>query len=467
MGKASKALQDTLQAYGISQSLLASTLSVDRPIVFRWYHGHTDPTSETLVKIVEALRQLEPASVDMFVSHLLGSAPSPHQVNIPASLNESLPESNCVNVSALSGLFFNTTNSYKYLFFLAILEILKRRNFENFSPITFREIVIEMLANAWYPYTFFQLSFGTQDKISQKLSLLKKRINIPLSGSNKNRTAEVRRAISNEDITDIVVSLRRYVPFLLLVPFCSAELKQKKDIDKKRSVETLIPRIVYEEFQQLKPLYKFNSSSYKDSNSIIFHPDWINYLERNYSIVFSWASWEWLQYMQRRNPSTPALANKLFAPVNRSSLSKQLHYWKEILLSGEHIECIYSGQKIELNKFSLDHYLPWSFVAHDQLWNLIPATPEANSSKSNNLPSKKYFLKFIEVQYLGLTHVHSSLSQQRWAKTVEPFVSDLGLNSTDDLLDLEKLINAYSNTISPLLSLAQNQGFSADWQFSS
>jgi hypothetical protein len=28
--------------------------------------------------------------------------------------------------------------------------------------------------------------------------------------------------------------------------------------------------------------------------------------------VRGWAAWEWLTYMQKRNPSTPAIASKLF-----------------------------------------------------------------------------------------------------------------------------------------------------------
>lgn len=64
-----------------------------------------------------------------------------------------LPTSEDVDVSALSRLFADTTNSYKFVFFISILDILKRRSFDVSQPITFQELVVEMLANAWYPHT--------------------------------------------------------------------------------------------------------------------------------------------------------------------------------------------------------------------------------------------------------------------------------------------------------------------------
>ncbi|MDY6901110.1 MAG: hypothetical protein SWZ49_23970, partial [Cyanobacteriota bacterium] len=62
-----------------------------------------------------------------------------------------LPNDDSLNISALSRLFESTTNSYKYLYFLSLLDILKRENFDIVSPISFQDIIVEMLANAWYP----------------------------------------------------------------------------------------------------------------------------------------------------------------------------------------------------------------------------------------------------------------------------------------------------------------------------
>ena len=55
------------------------------------------------------------------------------------------------------------------------------------------------------------------------------------------------------------------------------------------------------------------------------------------------------------------------------------------------------------------------------------------------------------------------MSQNIWDETVEVYINDLRIQNQDDLLDLEKLRNAYSNAIPPLISLATNQGFKL-WQ---
>jgi hypothetical protein len=180
--------------------------------------------------------------------------------------------------------------------------------------------------------------------------------------------------------------------------------------------------------------------------------------------VRGWASWEFLKYMQQKNPNIPNVVSKLFMPQKRDSLSSQTQYWKTILTHQE-INCIYSTVKLNQDNISLDHYLPWSFVAHDLQWNLIPTTKSVNSSKSNNLPSDQYFIDFIKLQHLGLTISKQYLIENRWRKYTESFISDLKISNTDDLLKLEILTNAYEITFKPLISLATNQGFSVNWLY--
>jgi hypothetical protein len=57
------------------------------------------------------------------------------------------------------------------------------------------------------------------------------------------------------------------------------------------------------------------------------------------------------------------------------------------------------------------------------------------------------------------------MKKSTWEKYVEPYTSDLKL-SPEDLLDLDRLQNAYELTIIPLMNLAKNQGFSTEWSLS-
>ncbi|NJK63942.1 MAG: hypothetical protein HC921_15785 [Synechococcaceae cyanobacterium SM2_3_1] len=173
--------------------------------------------------------------------------------------------------------------------------------------------------------------------------------------------------------------------------------------------------------------------------------------------------WEFLQYMQRRNPSVPAVASKIFPPLERESMSEQTKFWKLVIAQSDNLHCIYSDQIIQ-EDFSLDHYLPWTFVAHNQPWNLIPIPKSVNSSKSNKLPSDVYFDKLIKIQHIGITIADKHSSVSKWA---EPYILDLGFSSKDELLVFENLSRQYNLKVKPLVALAISQGFEGNWIYQS
>jgi len=72
MGRASHALKQVLDTYGISQNQLAGAMGVERGSVSRWYHDKRDPTAETVVEIVKALKSLNFQASQEFVDLYLG-----------------------------------------------------------------------------------------------------------------------------------------------------------------------------------------------------------------------------------------------------------------------------------------------------------------------------------------------------------------------------------------------------------
>jgi len=72
MGKAGHVLKRILEKYDITQYSLAAALGVERTNVYRWVHEQRDPTSETVVDIVKALRSLNPHAAEEFVQQYLG-----------------------------------------------------------------------------------------------------------------------------------------------------------------------------------------------------------------------------------------------------------------------------------------------------------------------------------------------------------------------------------------------------------
>lgn len=75
-----------------------------------------------------------------------------------------LPQSNNLPIEYLAASFDNVTNSYKFYWFLAILEHIR----ENQSPtIIVNNLLARMVAGVWYPTNYFRLSFGKQDRLGQ------------------------------------------------------------------------------------------------------------------------------------------------------------------------------------------------------------------------------------------------------------------------------------------------------------
>lgn len=72
MGRASQALKQVLEAYGISQNRLAVALEIDRSAVFKWIHGQREPTSDTIVEITKALKAMNAEAAKEFVRLYLG-----------------------------------------------------------------------------------------------------------------------------------------------------------------------------------------------------------------------------------------------------------------------------------------------------------------------------------------------------------------------------------------------------------
>ena len=66
MGKAGHALKQVLEEYGISQYSLSVEMDVERNNVHRWVNEKRDPTAETVIEIIQALKKLNPEASKAF-----------------------------------------------------------------------------------------------------------------------------------------------------------------------------------------------------------------------------------------------------------------------------------------------------------------------------------------------------------------------------------------------------------------
>lgn len=223
--------------------------------------------------------------------------------------DQTLPPAPDLNIDAFSALFRHTTNSYKCVFFLALLTLLKRHHFASGRFYTYTEITVEMLVIAWFPHRFFGLSFGTQDTTTQKIDALELRFSTSIDRFAQDRPA-LREALHAADLKD-AERLMDFVPYRLLIPFLETQL-QFVDKGAWMVFERAMPAITNAHFERARPLYRFDSDDYRECASIRWHPDWAAYLERHFPTIEAWAQNHWLEYMQRRNPDALILHETLF-----------------------------------------------------------------------------------------------------------------------------------------------------------
>jgi hypothetical protein len=337
-----------------------------------------------------------------------------------------LPHDLKVSVSKLSSVFNSTVASYKYYWFLAIIEAIEDGN----DHIKKRELFARMLANAWYTVNYFQVSFGKQDKIQEAIEFLKVHENIDV---NEKKNVIVKHLI-NSTSKETLKQLQHFdseVPQRFLSPWIGSDGKKKELYTKSQHAMNYPPYALY-------------------NDSILIQPDWLDYFKRNSGMLKDFCYWNLTLFLQSRNPNVPDIPNKLQRPENRGSLSKhKLDFWDIVIKELGHVDCIYTGKELFKGTYAVEHFIPFQFVAHDLMWNLIPADPSFNSTKGARLPQMdRYFDDFYKLQKEAVHIVTTLEPKNRFLEEYLTVFPDLNLNK-----------DKYSDCIQPMLTIASNNGF--------
>lgn len=295
-----------------------------------------------------------------------------------------LPYSDQLNIAALSRLFDNKSECYKLFWFQAILgEVCAGK-----SDILYEDLIDEMIADAWYMVTEYHLNLGPRDTLEKAVGHIY-------------QTTGMLPSIKKQDILNwlkrcedpVVIKYKRdltlNVPYRLQAPFFEGFRTDTWNCGTKE--------LAFRINQQKRLMYYFDAITGLQT-IIQIDPDWAVYMKENQEILRGWIQYNMILYLQRRNPSVPGISDKLYPPQERK-LEKVKKYWK-LLSELESFHEIYGGTEITKNNISIDHFVPWSYVAHDEFWNLHPTTRSINSSKSNNLPDwEHYFPLLADLEY--------------------------------------------------------------------
>lgn len=354
-----------------------------------------------------------------------------------------IPQSNILTTGRLGKVFANTVATYKFFWFVSILQIhAKTGNLR----ISVWDIVIRMVANAWYPIHYFRLSFGKSDSLFDIVMKLQQITQIPIDANAETVVGGITDRLDDKQVKGLLNILTLNVPYRFLSPWI--QYKYDKDV---------VIRSQQLENNCLYALYKNGDDFYIDMN-----PAWDSYLHNHYNILMDYAYWNLTQFLQARNPNVPAIPNKLIRPDVRNSLAKQHDYWDMVMELGGPIHCIYTNKLLHPKDYDLDHFIPWSFVTHDLLWNLIPSDGSINSSKNNKLPELDLYLpKLAAIQQHAL---QTAINVDKPPKVLEDYIS-LGY-TVRELADMssEQFREVYNKTFNPISQIATNMGFET-WKY--
>ena len=294
-----------------------------------------------------------------------------------------IPESSKLNTSALARLFDNKSESYKLFWFKAILHEVAKGN----RTIYFKDLIDRMIVDAWYMVSEYKLNLGPSDTLEKTVLYISEKERF-LPTEKEEILINYLQSTEDKKIKEFVRTLSLNVPYRLQAPLMNTPAAKvwykTSEITKYINAQ---PGIIY----------MINRDSYHNS-SIAINDDWMDYLISNLGILIGWTDYNLILYLQRRNPTVPGIANKIYPPQERK-LNQVTGYWK-YMIHTKPVYDIYTDSILTTKDLSIDHFVPWSYIASDELWNLTPTSKSINSSKSNNLPNwDKYFSRLARLEY--------------------------------------------------------------------
>lgn len=352
----------------------------------------------------------------------------------------------------LSEIFDDVKNSYKFLFFLSLLELLNESNYRK-HELNSKELAGKILALAWYPCQYYKLSLGKQDKLKDYL------VELEINPGNKIKTtAELAREIEALITYELQQKLFKYVTFRLIRPFAkNGSLKSIADYKVNRKIITSVDQLD-------NPIYSIIEKSDKNRNellSVCVSPEWIKYFQQNYTFLKAWTLFKFGHYIQKNNPNSFAVIEKISPTFKRVSLSQQRKFWK-VVLTKELIRCPYSQEILSPEHFDLDHFLPRRYIAHDQFWNLIPTNPSHNREKNDRIPDWEFIEPYIELQTLVIQKYKPLIPNTK--NEISNYLIALGIDTEEHLNERLFFQTKLRAVVQTHFEIAKNSGFSDVWK---
>jgi hypothetical protein len=338
-----------------------------------------------------------------------------------------LPNQYNLPIALLAACFNKTSATYKFYWFLSIIASVERGE----TMIDKHNLFSEMIAHSWFTVNYFHVSFGKQDKLQHAIEKIKMLEMLTVDADRRIIFDQLSHT-SNKATLKELRYFNSEVPHRFLSPWFRAD-----DLN-----------LAYQYSQVFTNNCPY--AVYKDHIEI--NTDWVEYLKNNAGILKAFCYWNLAVYLQTKNPNVPDIPNKLIKVPVRKNLTEQRKFWDIVIGELGSVDCIYTNSRLLVGGYAVEHFIPYAFVSHDLIWNLIPADRSFNSAKSDKLPVlDQYFDPFFNLQNQAVEIIKHKAPRHRF---LEDYLTIFPLLNSEQL-QRQKFLEQ----IQPLVTIASNNGF--------
>lgn len=365
-----------------------------------------------------------------------------------------------LNIEGFTHMLDDPTECYKFYW----LDSIMRLAAEDEQEITFDKVISGMIADAWYSVTEYHLRMGTKDGMGNSVNSIERAVN-KLDGLGILEHMADRLTILSKIekqatlLHDEKYQISKNVPYRLLSSF----LKEIGGNDPLWNHKTRL--IAYLELINKDRCIPYTIGSERGLDKrIILNARWRRFLLDNMVAIRGWIQMKKIKYLQNRNPDVPGIIYKLETENEKQRKLQNVRKLWSAIIDVSAVRDIYSGKPLAKKEYEIDHFVPWSYIANDEMWNLMPVDASLNSSKRDRLPDwNKYFRGFAQNQFVLNETVY------RYPGIGKMFASCQRDNlnalwSTEELylngIEVEQFIRILRERLKPIYDSAHSQGYS-------
>ena len=184
--------------------------------------------------------------------------------------------------------------------------------------------------------------------------------------------------------------------------------------------ESLTPEMMIDISHQIKVKCKENvvGALFEDTKRLFYsfskkeewiqiNPEMYSFICKHKVIIEKLNYYEWAKFLEKVNEESSA--TKLLNKIDESSKRNNLSKYRNILYDEfESKNCFYCGKSLKADQIHVDHFIPWSFVKDDNLWNMVLSCPQCNMKKRDRLPDVLFLNRIVERNHSLLIEAHES-----------------------------------------------------------